>query len=333
MQNLKYSIYSLFLVLLAVSCADEPLPFDTFEDYAKGGFSRLLSTDNGSFFLTDPENASFTFDVEYFSENNGGDIAGHEWTVRHRNNVTGTTTAEAVVASIQSSSFGTDPKSGLPTASFTFTLTDALAALGITVDDLNGGDDMIFDGYVIMNDGRRFGPDNTDGSIQGGAGFDGVFRFIKSLLCPSELEGTYAAVATNTGQGAGIGWDDCAGNTWEGELRFVSIGDGVYSIYTTNGDIELEDMSFGNFYACYGSTSQGSMPNSDAGSPTLTLKDACNVLSFDGASQWSEVYTFNEVTADGANLTIGWTNDYGEGGSTVITRTDGSDWPALTFSQ
>ena len=94
-----------------------------------------------------------------------------------------------------------------------------------------------------------------------------------------------------------------------------------------DGD-EFEDMSFGNFYACYGSTAQGSMPNSDSAMPALTLVDACNVLSFKGSSQWGEVYSFSEITVNGSSLTLGWTNDYGEGGSTVITRDDG-DCPAL----
>lgn len=330
MQKLKYSLLSVLMMILAFSCADEPLPFDTFDDYAKGGFSRLLSTDGGTFFFTDPDNSAFTFDVEYYSENNGGDIGGHEWSVRHRNNVTGELSDPAVLANITSADFGTDPKSGLPSASFAFSMNDAMAALGKTIDDFNGGDDLVFDGVIIMNDGRRFGPDNTGGSVSGGAGFDGIFRFIKPLLCPSELQGWYTAVATNTSQGAGIGWDGCAGSSWEGDLEIVALGDGEYTVRTiaAAGDT-LDDMSFGNFYACYGSTAQGSMPNSDTEMLTLTIVDACNVLSFRGSSQWGEVYTFVEINPNGADLTLAWTNDYGEGGSTVITRTDGSSWPSL----
>lgn len=330
MQKLKYSLLSVLMMILAFSCADEPLPFDTYDEYAKGGFSRLLSTDGGTFFFTDPDNSAFTFDVEYYSENNGGDVAGHEWSVRHRNNVSGDISAPAILANITSSTFGTNAKSGLPSASFAFSMNDAMAALGKSIDDLNGGDDLIFDGVIIMNNGSRFGPDNTGGSVNGGAGFDGIFRFIKPLLCPSELQGVYTAVATNTSQGAGIGWDGCAGVTWEGTLEIVALGDGEYTVETiaATGDT-LDDMSFGNFYGCYEADAQGSMPNSDPEMLTLTFVDACNVLSFRGSSQWGEVYTFTEITPDGSNLTLGWTNDYGEGGVTVITRTDGTIWPTL----
>jgi len=129
--------------LLVVSCADEPLPFETFDELEKGAFSRLLSSDAGNFFFTDPGNSSFTFDVEYYGENNGADIASNEWFVYHRNNVTGDVSEPVLLEAV--SSFGTNPESGLPSASFAFTMMDALSAMGKSIDDLNGGDDLIFD--------------------------------------------------------------------------------------------------------------------------------------------------------------------------------------------
>ena len=306
------------------ACKDEPLPFDTFDDYAKGAFSRLLSTDGGAYFFTDPDNSSFSFDVEYYDENNGGDIASHEWLVYHRNNVTGDVSAPVMIANVASSSFGKDPNSGLPSASFVFALPDAFAALGITIDDVNGGDDIIFDGYLVMNDGRRFGPDNTDGAIQGGAGFDGVFRFIKPLLCPSDLDGSYDAAATVVSTGAGIGWDGCDGQTWSGSIRFEQEDVGVYRLYSTDPGLAEEfadDASFGAYYPCYGVTAADALPAGD-----IRLIESCLNLSWKGSSQWGEVYSLNKVEPNGTELTIGWSNDYGEAGEVVLTRTDGTDW-------
>lgn len=334
MKFIKYSLYSLCISLLAISCADEPLPFETFEDLQKGAFSRLLSTNNGSFFFTDPDNSAFTFNVEYYSENNGGEVAANEWFVRHRNNVTGDVSEPVLLSRLEASQFGTDEKSGLPTGSFAFDLNAALSALGITIDDVNGGDDMIFDGYVVLKDGRRFGPDNTGGAVQGGAGFDGIFRFIKPLLCVSNLEGTYDVVTTVTSQGAGIGWDNCAGNTYEGTVKIVQYdpegAPGQYAFYTPTGadGAELNDASIGAYNMCYGTTEQGTLPCNSA-DICIYVTDACNKLSISGSSQWGEAYTITEVSVDGANLTYAWTNDYGEGASSVITRTDGTSWPAL----
>jgi len=329
MQKLKYCTYLFLLVLGVFACKDEPLPFETFDELGKGGFSRLLNTDNGAYFFTDPSISTFTFDVEYYSENNGAEIASHEWFVYHRNNATGDVSDPVMISNTPSSAFGKDPESGLPSASFAFSLNEAFDALGITIDDVNGGDDIIYDGYVIMNDGRRFGPDNTGGSVQGGAGFDGIFRFIKPLLCPSELDGSYDASTTVLSTGAGISWDGCDGNTWSGSVRFEQEEVGVYRLYSTdatNAEEFADDPSFGAYYGCYGTTSADNLPSGD-----VRLVESCLILSWKGASQWSEVYSFNKVEVNGTELTLGWSNDYGEAGEVVLTNPDGWN-PGLTCS-
>lgn len=315
MKNIKYSIYSLFLVFVAFSCAKEPLPFETFDDMAKGAFSRLLSTDGGTYIFTDPGNSSFSFDLEYYSENNGGEVASNEWFVRHRNNATGVISDAAMIGSASSSSFGKDAKSGLPTSSFTFTMNEALDAMGLTIADVNGGDDFIFDGFVVMNDGRRFGPDNTGGSIQGGGGFDGKFRFIKSLLCPSTLAGVFDYST--------VTW--CDGTVVEGVTAWKDEGDGVYTVYNVDApdDAEAADFAYGAYFPCYGD--DATLPGG-----TLQVQDACNIIKPIGQSRWSEVYEFLSVSVAGPVLTIDWNNDYGEGGLTTLTRQDGTDWPPLT---
>ncbi len=329
MKNIFYFVLSAFLVL---SCAKEPLPYETYENFKKGGFARLISTDGGSFFFTDPDNSSFNFEVEYYSEDNGSKIAAHEWFVRHRNNVTGTISEPSLLTRMEKSSFGTNAKSGLPSASFSFNLSDALAAMNLTTADVNGGDDLIFDGVIVMDDGSRYGPDNTGNSVKGGAGFDGIFRFIKPLLCASNLAGVYDAATTVKSVGAGIGWDDCDGRTWTGQVEFVSSGDGEYTLYSIDpSGVRLNDPSMGAYTACYETTDQGSManPQEDPVDGNVELVDACNQLAYKGSSQWGEVYTFNTLVVDGDKLTIGWQNDYGEAGETVLTRTDGTNWPAL----
>lgn len=312
--------------LFVTSCADEPLPFETFEDMQHGAFARKLTDDAGTFFFTDPDNSAFAFSVEFYDENSGRDVASHDWYVWHRNNVTGDVTTPTLLVSTPSSSFGTDGTSGLPTANYSFTMNDALAALGLTIDDVNGGDDLIFDGFVVMSDGRSFGPDNTGSSLQGNNGFDGIFRFQKPLLCVSALDGTYDVTSTS---GGSVGWT--VGASISGTLRFEQTGDGEYDTYFTGegGSVEFLDLSMGAYFPGWGydindADDQVSMPNGD-----LKIVDACNKLSWKGSSQWGEVYTFNSIDVNGSVLTLDWINDYGEGGVAVITRTDGTDWPAL----
>ncbi len=328
-------IKQLFLIavcgLFVTSCADEPLPFVTFDELEHGAFARKLTDDGGTFFFTDPDGSAFAFSVEFFDENNGNNIASHDWYVWHRDNVAGTVTDKVLLLSTPASSFGTDPTSGLPNASYAFSMNEAIAALGLTIDDMNGGDDLIFDGIIVMNNGSEFGPDNSGSSLQGNNGFDGVFRFQKPLLCVSSLDGVYDLTATSAGTAP---WN--IGVVTTGTIRFEQVGDGVYDIYTTGGgcDIEFLDASMGAYFGGWSydpcdASNQGSMPNDGAGNGNVQLVDACNKLSWSGSSQWGEVYSFNSITVNGSNLIIDWINDYGEGGVASITRTDGTPWPAL----
>ena len=61
------------------------------------------------------------------------------------------------------------------------------------------------------------------------------------------------------------------------------------------------------------------------------MQDACGILSPTGASQWSEVYVFNDVSVSNGNadLTIDWVNDYGESGVSTLSNWSGGNWPDL----
>ncbi len=298
----KFSIIqALAIVLMLGACADEPLPFETFEDLQKGAVSRLLADDGGSFFFTDPDNSAFSFTLEYFDEEDGANIASNEWFVRHRNNVTGTVSEEVMVASV--SSFGANAKSGLPEATFNITMNESLAALGLTISDLNGGDDLIFDGYIVMIDGRRFGPDNTGSNLQGNNGFDGRFRFIKPLLCDSDLAGVYLATTTGTST------DGCCPDetTVETEITLTQTGDGQYTVSDWSGGLYFK------WYEVYGISADTDL--------TQTLIDACGNITI---AEFTE--PFGETASatgsfdfETAVLTYQWVNGYGDQGVVILT--------------
>jgi len=298
--------------MLAFSCADEPLPFDTFEDYSKGGFARELTNDGGDYLFTDPDASSFSFGVEYFSENNGGDIKGHDWFVYHRNNVTGDVSAPVLMEGVTSGSFGTDAKSGLPTSSFTFSMNDALAAMGKTIDDVNGGDDIIFDGEIIMNDDRRFGPNNTGASVQGGAGFDGVFRIIKPLLCPSALAGTYTSTTT------GMSTDGCCPGevTTTSTVTLTETGTGTYTIDDFTGDL------YRVWYGPDGGDYGIDQDYIDGGGMNAVLIDACEIISSSTTTEpfGSELTLSGTVDPDAGVITYTWTNGFDDTAVVTLTK-------------
>jgi len=187
-----------------------------------------------------------------------------------------------------------------------FPLSQLVDLLGINLSDVGVGDQFTFSLSNVVS---------ASGTYGSGA------SLVASASCPSELAGDYTAVATATSQGAGIGWDDCGGEMWSGNLSIVEVSSGVYNITTEGPSGEMwVDLSMGAYYSCYGTADSGSLPGGD-----VMINDICGELSFSGASQWGEVFSFNQVEINGNDLNIGWTNDYGEGGRVVITSDTG--WP------
>ena len=87
------------------------------------------------------------------------------------------------------------------------------------------------------------------------------------------------------------------------------------------GEYVFDDWAFGTYQECYGG------PASGWGS--LKLVDICDQLSISGLDGYGDTWSFNDVSTDGPNLTLSWTNTYGEFGVTVLTRVDEEDWPPL----
>lgn len=230
--------------------------------------------------------------------------------------------ASSVERTITHSSGATGNLSAITTfpagaTTLSLTMLEALAATGLTADDVD-----LNESFKIVH--------WLNGKAQGGADIT-INLFSSLIVYDSALAGELTGKATVTAQGgAAATWDGAAGAVWEGPVTFVrqhmnAEDDGEYIIMTMNGVADpLEDMSFGAFYAGYGTDSQGGMPSGD-----LRLIDVNNKLSITGASQWDEVYSIENVVVNGSLLTFKWTNDYGEGAEIELTRNDGTDWPPL----
>lgn len=239
--------------------------------------------------------------VNYTVNSRGGAISGVEVRITHPNGSAG---------SLGTSTSFPDVKS--------VSLNDALTATGMAIDDVAVGDMWLVE-YLV--DGN---PTTTSFSINTVTTFK------------SALAGLCSGKATVTAQGgAAATWDGNAGMVWEGPVTFVRLqlnpnDDGEYVISTQNGPADpLEDISFGAYYAGYGSDAQGNLPGGTDNLGNLKLRDIDNKLSITGLSQWDEAYTIENVVVNGPLLTFKWTNDYGEGAEIELTRDDGTDWPPL----
>jgi hypothetical protein len=126
------------------------------------------------------------------------------------------------------------------------------------------------------------------------------------VVCLSELSGAFTYTTTAMTRG---------GSPFAGTLN----GNGTLT-EGSEGSYSLTDFSFGLFAAGYGD-------NPAKGS--LVFSDACNFISVKGVDQYGDSYTYTILNVAGNAMTIQWLNTYGDGGTSVLTRTTGT-WPALT---
>ncbi len=315
MKSFRILTYLCFVALVGVSCTDEDkFPFQEFDDLEKGAYARKIDGVNGIFDFFAPGSSNVDFAVEFYSEDQGENVDSYSWTVRYidKSVSPNVISAPADLLTVNKSEFTRSPD-GLPSTAINFNLGDALAALGLTTDDINGGDALRFDGTITLNDGRQFDIDNTGTNIISSAPFSGWFRFDQPIICPSSLEGTFDVRTTDAWCGS---MDVFTGTTtWE------QVAPGLYEI--TESSLAEADDTYGAYDLCYN-------PGYSFPQGTLQVQDACNILTPVGADRWGDTYIYNSVTVDGPNLTIVWENTYGEGATTTLTRQDGADWPPLT---
>jgi len=256
-----FAMLALLCVTIFMSCEEE----DTFPFETKG--ATIAATNVGFFNFYEINTTTFDFNVSSLGEAissvnvmksyNGGTPVLH-----------GTITQTPVAVSI--------------------TAAQAVEGLGISVDDLQLGDEIVF----------------TFEDVQTGSGtYPSATSATAKIACLSPLAGTHSYTTSDY---------FCAGDAVTGEVTWAEVGAGVY---------EIDDWAYGSYQACYGGPAQSW--------GTLQLSDVCNQLTILGVDNYGDTWSFSSITVDGANLTLGWTNTYGEIGTTIITRTDGAEWPPL----
>lgn len=317
--NLKININRLFIALLGIvvlSCADPNLaPIVTFDDAGHGAYPRLISDtgeQNVNFF--DMANSQYTYSVEFVSEGKGSNVAAYVLSLAYED-VNGVDDVAAFEwKTFDAASFTTSAEGYKAVENTVISATDMISAVGLTEADISQADKFFVTGKLVLNDGREFtGP--TSSATVTGAAFQGLYDMTFPVVCPSDLAGTHT-VST-------VAW--CGETISGGTTTWVAVSNGVYKV---EADYANGDYSFGAYDACYGDPpptfgAAGFYPQGN-----LRINDLCNQLYWTGASQWTEIYTFNSVTVNGADLILDWSNSYGEGGVTTLTREGGANWPA-----
>lgn len=296
-----------FALLLAFSACEKDRAFLEFDDLEKGAFPRLLDGVNGEFNFFDPSGSSVDFTVEFYDENQGKDVVSYAWSATYVDKTTNTLGNPADVVTYTTSDFKPEPTSGLPSVTVTITFQQVLDALGLTTDQIAGGDAIRMQGTLTKSDGKVFTANNTSsGIISNGPAFGAWFIFDQNIICPSALEGTYSA--TTTYHAHDFLGDGYTTNTQD--VEWQALGSGQYDVVGFDGGL----YSTGPYQSGYGTSAL-----------TITVTDACGIISFGGAQDpWQNLIqdpdrpsSFDPATGV---ITISALGDvYGENWTTVYT--------------
>ncbi len=317
MKFLKENILKLLtIVLMATACTDfvEPnIPYATFDT---GAYLRTITRTSTTFNFFALPTSKFDIVVEAVDAEDGKTVQTVEVRVRRRRLVTGVGNVyvpaagaggavnDVLVKTLNASDFQPNPDSRFLRANIVVTAPEAIAALGLTQADINGGDAFEFRLKLTDKFGRVFNDVNASGDVKGGAFFASPFLYSVGVVCPSDLAGTY----TYTSSQMVSAYGSCAG-TITGTVTLTAIAN------TTN--YTVSDATFG-FWACYGDS---------WGSGNVRLQDACGVLSFAGADKYGDGYTFTFISNDGTDLTFRWRNASNETGVVTLRANAGKPWP------
>lgn len=307
--NLKFVIIPV-MVIVSFSCRDESkLPYN-YEEQQYGAYAKVIEVVSGSFIAQDapgyPLDAAaseFSVTLEVRDVQKGGLFKEYEFFVTFVDNNPPTLDLDEVsVGVFPASLFTKDPSTGYPRATLTVEAVDVINALGITQNDVRGGDVFEFRHVLRLKDGREFTNTNTSGVVTGGAFFNAPMFHAVSVLCPSDLVGNYNGI-TN--------WIDYYG----------APGSNTYSVNITRasgaGQYNLPDLS------------GGMEPIVWSNPPVAAVfEDVCGKINLVSAP-YAYGYLINGPTNTFGNnsnvnpgtgvITIFWENVFAEYGRTVLT--------------
>ena len=308
---LRYSFGLMATALIFLSsCRDfvEPrIPYATFDT---GAYLRTIARTSTTFNFFDLANSKFALTLEAVDIEDGKTVQTVEIRVRHRRLIPGvglkyTPTSDALVKTLQASDFAPNADSRFLRASFQVTSTEAIAAVGLTAADIRGGD--VFEFRLVLNDkfGRRFSSDNVTTNVGGAPFYASPFQYPVSVICPSDLAGTYDFTASEQKSDYGT----CAGGTFTGKTTWTKVG--------TSTRYLVSDGTFG-LYGCQNDVYKG-----DVG-----VSDACGVLSMSGVDGYGSPYSMKFISVTPELLTFSVTNGYDDFMVVKVKSNAGKPWPA-----
>jgi hypothetical protein len=209
---------------------------------------------------------------------------------------------DVIVKTLKASDFKPNTASRFLRANVEVTAAEAIAAVGLTNAGISGSDVFEFRLVLIDKFGRKFSSDNVTTNVAGAPYYDSPFQYPTSVVCPSDLAGTYDFDALETFCGA----------KYSGKITLTAVA-------SSPGSYTVSDGTFGAWDKCY----------PDAwGSGNVRISDACGKLTMSGADKYGDSYSMVVKSVTPSVLTFEWKNTYGESGTVAVKSNPGKPWPA-----
>ena len=185
MKKLNLYVTAIMCLALSISCdSDEKVVDDVLNSYTSGAVLRTLEQapddleDAFDMFRTEQ---TLELTLEEQDEQNGELIDRVDITVDFvDNNKTGSTGDDTnlgvAFATLPGSDFSTGPR-GLPTVDYSFSMAEALTALGVSLTDVLPGDRIAINLELFFTDGRSFKADDAAVTVTGGSFFSSPFAY------------------------------------------------------------------------------------------------------------------------------------------------------------
>jgi len=338
MRKILNTIFFVASFALVMSCADESLDPYQLDKIKKGTMLALrgemfnniynLGLPGAEFFPTEITGEEiFQFDAEFLSEDPNS-LESFDIYVVKKTKVGNTIERESMfMKNVPFSEFNTTDDYARPWVSVTLEFEDILNLIGITLPLDQNEIDLLLDTYkaginiesdLNLKDGSQIlASQIVSASLFQSDQFYPAQKLIYTVTnyCEEDIEGTYSYETEVTEVGDGGDISGCEGGvTGDGELSRIGVG--RYSI---------SDVTFGQYDCAWG----------DDPATGANLSNFCDLIAFGGKDQYDLVYTISgaSVSGDGTKLSFKWENDYGDKGSTVLTRTDGKLWPLGLYSE
>lgn len=210
MKMLKYTFGLLVGALVFLSsCRDFVEPNIPYAEFDTAAYLRTIARTSTTFNYFNLGGSKFALTLEAVDIEDGATVETVEIFVQHRRLITGVgleytpSAGPVLIKTLSASDFAPNTESRFLRTSFEISAADAIAAVGLTPADIEGGD--TFEFSLNLNDkyGRSFNRENISGNVAGAPFYASPFQYFVNVICPVDAAygvGSYSLKQTVGGE-------------------------------------------------------------------------------------------------------------------------------------